>query len=730
MKFKIFLILIELISFINSKIEYTSTISFSSSGISSSGDGVNISGTQATISKSGSYLATGSSSEGNIIISVDSVNLYLENLELSSNITSPIIVNKQLENVKIISLGNVILQDLENENITTGECAVIKIKKKSIVTFRNEKDMKLIGKCKNVIKGGSLANIIFEESEGEYTINAYKNGISSDNLLQFNGGKFIISTETGDAVKSSPDDTDTVSLGKILINSGIFNIQSYSDGFQAANILIIKDGTFNIKTENGYDSTTFDKDTMSAKGFKVSNNATGSIIKVYNGIFNLNTADDAFHSNGNLTLINGNYQIYSGDDGIHAEFHLIIGTKDQTRTPIINILYCYEGLEGLSLRIYSGKINVTSTDDGINAAGGSNSDVDPSPGPGPGPGPGPHSSNHRKLNIGSKLNAEPGPHSQGNSSYFISIYGGECNVISAGDGLDSNGNIFIHGGDFNVFGQSGSEGSDNEPIDHDGNFTIFNGTLLAAGNSGMQQVHSGILKGNQMYAYYTQSISANQILKIKNENDEIIKETTFPKTVRYTFFTCKGLNNNYKFYLYDSDGKETEVNFNFGNPKSGSDDQDTKEDDGGKYDDDEEEDSDTDMSDETDHSDSSQQSDTSEHSDTPFTDISTDTSDIRSDDTHSDTSDIHSDIHPDSSDIHSDISSDIRTDVHSDDNKTDMNEEDRNTALIVSLSVFIPIIIILIIIIVLAIRKYRSKDISRSTLLNDNGEDVKLSNEE
>ena len=56
MKFKIFLILIELISFINSKIEYTSTISFSSSGISSSGDGVNISGTQATISKSGSYL--------------------------------------------------------------------------------------------------------------------------------------------------------------------------------------------------------------------------------------------------------------------------------------------------------------------------------------------------------------------------------------------------------------------------------------------------------------------------------------------------------------------------------------------------------------------------------------------------------------------------------------------------------------------------------------------------
>ena len=59
---------------------------------------------------------------------------------------------------------------------------------------------------KNVIKGGSLANIIFEESDGEYTINAYQNGISSDNLVQFKGGKFTITTETGDGIKSSPNE--------------------------------------------------------------------------------------------------------------------------------------------------------------------------------------------------------------------------------------------------------------------------------------------------------------------------------------------------------------------------------------------------------------------------------------------------------------------------------------------------------------------------------------------
>ena len=316
---------------------YTSTITFSSSGISSSGEGVTISGTTSTITNAGSYLVTGSSSEGNIVISVSSVNLYLQNLELSSSKTAPIIVNSKLDNVKIISLGGVVLQDLEEQATTTGECAVIKIKKNSKVTFSNQKDFKLIGKCKNVIKGGSLANIIFEDSDGEYTINAYENGISSDNLVQFNGGKFTITTETGDGIKSSPDETDTESLGKILIYSGTFNIQSYSDAFQAANSIIIKGGKYTIKTEKGYNSNTFDGDTMSAKGFKVSNNATGCLIKVYDGDFDLNTADDAFHSNGNMTLINGNYRIYSKDDGLHAEFHLIIGTKDQTKSPNINV---------------------------------------------------------------------------------------------------------------------------------------------------------------------------------------------------------------------------------------------------------------------------------------------------------------------------------------------------------------------------------------------------------
>ena len=595
MKEKFFFFLFLLISLSKARKNYTSEIIFSNSEIITSGEGVEISGNKATIKNSGSYFVTGSSSEGNIIINADFVDLNLKDLDISSSVNSPIIVKSQLGNVTINSLGNVILQDLEEQNTTKGECAVIKVKKISTVTFFNEKDLKLIGKCKNVIKGGFKSNIIFNESYGEYIIDAYKDGISSDNLIQFNGGKFIINTEKGDAIKSSPDEGDSESLGKILINSGEFNIQSYSDAFQAANKLIIRGGKFNIKTEDGYDSKSFNKTTMSAKGFKVSNNKTGCIIRVYDGEFELNTADDAFHSNGNMTLIDGDYKIYSRDDGLHAKFHLIIGTKDNSKSPIINILNSYEAIEGMSIRIYSGKINVTARDDGLNAAGG---DQKGGPGPGPRPpGPRPPRPNFTDIIDSDEPNPgpgpgpkppgprPPGPPGQGNSNYFISIYGGKLNIYCSADGFDSNGNIFIHGGDINVFSQAYGEGRDNEPIDHDGNFTLFNGTLFGAGNKGMTYVHSGILKGNQMFAYYNQSITANNTLKIKNENNEVIKEVTFPKTVSYTFFSCKGLNDNYQFYIYDINGIESKLDFNFGTPKSGSDDQDTKADDGGRYDD-------------------------------------------------------------------------------------------------------------------------------------------------
>ena len=571
---------------------YTATIHFSNDGIDVQGEGVTISETTASIDKEGSYLVTGLSKEGNLIVKSDSVELTLQSLLLSSSITAPITVNSKLKGVKIISLDSSLV-DNENESTTTGECAVIKIKKKSEVTFQNLKGLSLIGECKNVIKGGAETSIIFDNSDGIYNINGADNAISSDGYLEFNGGVFNINTTKGDAIKSSPDETDNDSLGKILINDGTFNIFSYSDAFTAKNNITIVKGNFLIQTENGYDSSTFDSETQSAKGFKLSNNETGCEIYIHSAEMSLNTADDAFHSNGNLTIISGNIQIYSKDDGLHAGFGLVLGKENGTLEDLfVNVLYSYEALEAMTIRIYSGRINATATDDGINSAsGGSGGDpfppgpfppgpddngtdpwppfppgpddngTDPQPRPGPGPGPGPFP-----------------PGGRGNSSYYIAIHGGEVNVFCDGDGIDSNGNIFFHGGVINVFSQGNR---DNEPIDHDGNFTLFNTDVLCAGSQGIEKIHEGILKGNQMYGYYAQAVKKDKTIIIKNEKGEEVRKGRITKDINYIFYSAPSLNDKHKLFIVDDSGSETELTFSFGNPPSGEDDEGKGDDDQG-----------------------------------------------------------------------------------------------------------------------------------------------------
>ena len=555
------------------------------------GEGAVAEGTEVSLEKPGTYLIQGSSDEANIIVKESSIILYLENLEISSSKTAPITINSNLKEIKLINVQNSILNDYEDSSTTKGECAVIKIKKNSELIIENQNFFYLNGYCKNIIKGGDQVSIKFENSNGEYIINANKTAIATDGYLEFNGGKFTIDAMGGDAIKCSPDETDKTNLGKILINDGHFNIECYNDAFTATNNIEIVKGVFTIKTENGYDSKTFNSSEESAKGFKVTNNETGSEIVINDGDFDLNTADDAFHSNGDLKLLAGKYKLSSGDDGLHAGLNLVLGKKDEPNDKLnVNILHSYEAIEGMTITIYSGRINVTAEDDGINGAGGEGGDMPP--GPGPGPRPGPWNETEKNLRKDSsdddpEPEPEPGPGprpgpgpfppgGRGNASYFISIHGGEIYVFCDGDGLDTNGNIFIHGGDINVFSQGNR---DNEPIDHDGNFTLFEGTVLGVGSQGMEKIHEGIMKGNEMYAYYDSDITKNKQLKIKDENNNVVKEGTITKDINYIFYSSLKLNEDYTFYIYDENEVETKLNFTFGRPQAGEDDEENKHDD-------------------------------------------------------------------------------------------------------------------------------------------------------
>ena len=438
--------------------EQSAVLTFSDSGITetSAGSGYTIDGTTLTITTAGTYRISGSCSEGAVIVGkgLSSVTLVLDNLTLASSTTAPIVVKKSAT-ANIHLVGTSTLTDNEdpaNETSTDTtiaeafEGAAIKVKSGSTVTFCGDGDLNVVANAKNGIKGGATASLIFNQSG---TINvsgnakvygattagaAVNNGIACDGSLIFNQGTYVIKA-ANDGIKSAPDATDetagtvidTESAGTVTINGGTFDLDVDGDGIQADTALNISGGAFDIQTWKGY-SVWNDTlaNTYSCKGLKASGDRAEEAglepaLTITGGTFTLNTGDDAVHSDAYATVTGGTFTIRTGDDGMHADTSLTIGTQNgYERDPDITINSSYEGLEGGSVYIYSGRAYVVASDDGVNAAGGSSSGTDPGAGGGNtfNPGGRPGGPGGGGFNPGGGSSATTG-------NYNIYIYGGD-----------------------------------------------------------------------------------------------------------------------------------------------------------------------------------------------------------------------------------------------------------------------------------------------------------------
>lgn len=106
----------------------------------------------------------------------------------------------------------------------------------------------------------------------------------------------------------------------------------------------------------------------SSKGIKAANeivlNAGSITVKAY---------DDAIHANndtalengqtplGNVTVKGATVTLYTKDDALHADGAVAI------KGGSVNILHCYEGVEGMTVSVTAGSLSVVALDDGINA---------------------------------------------------------------------------------------------------------------------------------------------------------------------------------------------------------------------------------------------------------------------------------------------------------------------------------------------------------------------------
>ncbi len=498
------------------------TLTFSNSAITEtvSGSGYSISGTTLNINAAGVYKINGKCSAGNITVSknLKDVVLIFDDLSLSAKETAPVIVKKG-SNVTIHLEGTSTLTDNENaaeeETNENFEGAAIKAKSGSTLTFCGDGKLNVNGNAKNGIKGAAESTQIF--NGGNFNVTAVNNGIAADGSITFNNGDFTIDVDN-DGIKSVPDATDTISSGSITINGGNFYITADGDGIQAEDTLKITNGNFNIKTLGGYNDSSFNSDTMSCKGLKVSGdreNITNNLM-ISGGTFTLNTADDAIHSDTNATITGGTYRIDTGDDGVHSDTLLNLGTENGlSRDPEFYINSSYEGLESSVVNMYSGKYYVVSSDDGINAAGGSSSGTDP----------------RRDDRFRPDFDHGGGGGRGGNSNYSLNIYGGSVYVDALGDGLDSNGALNLNGGNITVFSQA--RGGDNSPLDSDGTMTINGATVFAAGTNPMNENPS---TSSQSYYKQTTYLSAGTVVDVKNGNTVLYSDKLL-RNINYLLYS-------------------------------------------------------------------------------------------------------------------------------------------------------------------------------------------------
>lgn len=232
------------------------------------------------------------------------------------------------------------------------------------------------------------------------------------------------------------------------------------------------------------------EETPSAKAVK-----GGNGVYINGGTINIDSSDDAIHSNDMVYILDGTMSISSGDDGVHADDTLEIsgGTIDITKS--------YEGLEAYYITLSGGDVILVSRDDGLNAAGGNDS---------------------------SSMNGRPGQNrfAESASDAIITIKGGNLHLTASGDGIDSNGNIEMTDGNVTVCGPAGGG---NGILDFGGTFTMDGGALLGAGTSSMFMSISSSSKHNVI----NEAISGSQ-------GDEIViydgdkQLATFTANTNYT----------------------------------------------------------------------------------------------------------------------------------------------------------------------------------------------------
>lgn len=490
-------------------------VTLSDDDITGETDGVAINGQTVTITAEGTYIFSGTLSEGQIVVDADNVKVQIvfDNVDITCASSAAVYV-KSAEKVFVT-----LAEGSQNTLRNTDEYVAIDDNNIDAVIFAKS-DLTLNGTGSLTIVSAEGHGIVSKDdlkiTGGTYDITAAGHALSGKDSVRIADGTFILTAEKDGIHAENADDEEK---GYIYIADGDFTITSDGDGMDASNIVQIEDGTFDItagggaansqKThesdmpgggmsqnierpegesmpqmgekpdgesmpqmgekpdgENMPQDTTTDESSTSTKGIKA-----GGGMYLNGGTYQIDSADDSIHSNANITIADGTYTLATGDDGVHADDALTVNGGT------ITVTESYEGLEGLTVTINDGTIDITARDDGINTAG-------------------------EKMELN----------------------GGYIHILAGGDGVDSNGDLTINGGEIYIDGPSDNG---NSAIDYGDRSSAYvnGGMLVAIGSSGMAEGMSDSSKQKVLMVKLGEQMEAGDVVLTDSEGNVIVSYT-------------------------------------------------------------------------------------------------------------------------------------------------------------------------------------------------------------
>lgn len=524
-------------------------ISCSDKGFTVDGAGVSVKDNVLSISSEGVYILSGSISDGRIVIDTDDkskVQLVLNGVSIKCSNHSPLYV-KSADKV-FITLAD----GAENVITDSGNYSALKDDENNVDSaIFSKSDLTFNGSGSLTVKGNMSHAIVSKDdlvvAGGTLIVTSACSAVCGKDSVRVADGSINI-TSGGDGIKTS----NTEEKGFIYFEGGSINITAETDGIQASSDLVLNGGSLNITSGGGSANSSFEsigqndmsggwgmwggenltdsEETASAKGLK----ADGQLI-VQNTIITADTSDDSIHAAGNVEIISGTMEISSGDDGIHSDSSTIINGG------LINIAKSYEGIEGKSVEINGGDIDIVAYDDGINAAGGND--------------------NYGMHRPGMNTFAE-------SSDCYIKINAGEVYINAEGDGIDSNAGITISGGLVYV---DGPTSGGNAALDSDFGVVVNGGEIVAVGSSSMAEACSESSSQCCILYNFANSYSKSDKVILKDADGNVILEFSPSKSFNSVNLSASGIESGKKYTLtVGNDSVEIEMtsqvysNGNFG----------------------------------------------------------------------------------------------------------------------------------------------------------------------